>query len=75
MKDYSTISVPREVKAELDTMRKEREWGEFLLELGKESKRLKSLRAFSKLSDMVSDEELDRIRDSSENFREDFMLR
>jgi hypothetical protein len=75
MKDYSTISVPREVKAELDTMRKEREWGEFLLELAKESKRLRSLRAFAKLSEMVSDEELDRIRDSSEKFREDFMLR
>jgi hypothetical protein len=56
-------------------MRKEREWGEFLLELGKESKRLKSLSAFAKLSEMVSDEELDRIRDSSEKFREDFMLR
>ena len=75
MKDYSTISVPREVKAELDRMRRDREWGEFLLELGKESRRLKSMVAFSKLSAMVSEEELDRMRESSDRFREDFMLR
>ncbi len=75
MKDYVTISVPREVKADLEKMRKGREWGEFLLDLSNEAKRLKSMRAFGKLSALLSEEELGRIDESSKDLREGLKLR
>jgi predicted CopG family antitoxin len=75
LKDYATISVPREVKKDLEKMKEEKEWGEFLSELSKEAKRLRSLRALSQLSSRLTAEELDGIEESSKRFREGLVLR
>ena len=75
MKDYATISVPREVKEELNEMRRGREWGDFLLAMSRETKELKSRRALAKLTTVLSDEDLDAIEKSSSEFREGFSLR
>lgn len=75
MKDYATISVPRDVKKELESMKGRREWGEFLAELAHESKGLKAQRAFEELSAMLSEDELNRIEVSSKEFREGLKLR
>jgi predicted CopG family antitoxin len=75
LKDYATISVPREVKEELNEMRRGREWGDFLLAMSRETKELKSRRALAKLTTVLSDEDLDAIEKSSREFREGFSLR
>lgn len=75
MKDYATISVPREVKKELETMKKGREWGEFLAELAHQAKKLKGRRAFDELSALLSEDELNRIDRSTKEFREGLNLR
>ena len=75
MKDYATISVPREVKEELNEMRRGREWGDFLLAMSRETKELKSRRALARLATVLSDEDLDAIEKSSREFREGFSLR
>jgi predicted CopG family antitoxin len=75
LKDYATISVPREIKEELNEMRRGREWGDFLLAMSRETKELKSGRALAKLATVLSDEDLDAIEKSSREFREGFSLR
>jgi hypothetical protein len=48
--------------------------GEFLLDLCKEGKRLKSKRAFEELANLFTEEDLKAILDSSRDFRERFAL-
>jgi len=73
--DYATISVPTTVKRELEKMKKGKEWGEFLLDLATETKTLRGRKAFSQLSAMLSKEDLDRIQESSKDFRKSLALR
>ena len=72
---YATISVPTEVKARLEKAKGEREWGEFLLEMCTEGQRLKGKKAFEELRQLLSTEDLNAIRESSKEFRENFRLR
>ena len=75
MSKYATISVPVEVKKRLEEMKGDKEWGEFLLESCTESQRLKGKKAFEELRRLLTDEDLEAIRKSSKEFRENFKLR
>lgn len=75
MGEYKTISVPEKVKRRLEGAKGDKEWGEFLLGLYGEIKRLKGERAFETLSEELSEEELGDILESSKEFREKFELR
>jgi predicted CopG family antitoxin len=72
---YATISVPIEVKKQLEEMKGEKEWGEFLLETCTEGKRLKGKKAFEELRKLLTKEDLETIRESSKDFRENFKLK
>ena len=72
---YATISVPVEVKKVLEKVKGGDEWGEFLLKLYSEVKRLKSERAFKQLSNILTDEDLKTIVESTKELRERFALR
>ena len=56
-------------------MKGNKDWGEFLLETCSEGQRAKSRKALKKLRQLLSDEELEAIRQSSKEFRENFKLR
>ena len=75
MRRYSTISVPTEVKRVLEEAKGDEEWGEFLLELYIEVERLRRARAFERLAETITDEELKSIIESSKDFRKGFDLR
>ena len=75
LKGYATISVPSKVKQELEGMKKDKEWSEFLAELAHEVKILRSRKAFRELSELLSEEELDRIEECAGEFREGLKLR
>ena len=75
MSKYSTISVPDEVKKSLEEAKGEKEWGDFLLDLYNEADRAKRTRAFEKLVEKLTDEDLESIIESSEEFRESLRLR
>jgi len=72
---YATISVPAEIKKVLKEAKGENEWGEFLLNLYAEVKRLRSEEAFKKLARTLTDEDLRVIVESSREFRERFAFR
>jgi len=72
---YATISVPVEVKKRLEEMKGDKEWAEFLLDSCTESQRLKGKKAFEELRRLLTDEDLEAIRKSSKEFRENFKLR
>lgn len=75
MSEYKTISVPAEVKKRLKKAKGKKEWGDFLSDLYNEAKREKRKRAFGKLAGKISGEELDKVLESSEEFRRRFELR
>ena len=75
MSKYATISVPVEVKKRLEEMKGDKEWAEFLLDSCTESQRLKGKKAFEELRRLLTDEDLEAIRKSSKEFRENFKLR
>jgi predicted CopG family antitoxin len=72
---YSTISVPEDVKRQLEKAKGKRQWGEFLLALYEEAQRLRSERTFRKLSEILTEDDLRDICNSSREFRESFKLR
>jgi predicted CopG family antitoxin len=72
---YATISVPAEVKKVLEKVKGGDEWGEFLLKLYSEVKRLKSEKAFKQLTNILTDEDLKTLLESTKEFRERFALR
>lgn len=72
---YATISVPVEVKKVLEKIKGGDEWGEFLLKLYSEVKRLKSEKSFKQLANILTDEDLKTIVESTKEFRERFALR
>ncbi len=74
MSKYATISVPSDVKKRLEKAKGNKEWGDFLLELYTERKLLKSKKAFEEASNLLTEEELKAISESSEDFRENFAL-
>lgn len=75
MGKYATISVPIEVKKQLEKTKGGKDWGAFLLEICTEGQRLKGKKAFEELRQLLSKEDLKTIRESSKEFRENFSLR
>ncbi len=75
MSNYTTISVPDDVKKALEKAKGDREWGEFLLELYREADRARRVRAFEKLVEVLSPEEIEKVSESSRRFREGLRLR
>ena len=75
MSRYSTISVPEEVKKALEKAKGEKEWGAFLLDLYAEADMARRSRAFKKLVEKFSDEDLESIIESSEELRESLKFR
>jgi hypothetical protein len=69
MSNYSTISVPKRVKQVLEKDKGDRDWGEYLLSLYDEAKAEKSARAFKKLRELLSEDDLERILEESRLFR------
>jgi len=67
---YATISVPSDIKKVLEKAKGEDEWGKFLLNLYLEAKGLESRRAFEELANMLNEEDLKAILESSKEFRE-----
>jgi len=51
------------------------EWSAFLLELLKEADEARRIRAFNKLRALITEEEIESIKESSREFREGFRLR
>ncbi len=75
MSKYSTISVPEEVKAALEKRKGDKDWGQYLLELYEAAEEEKRRRALEKMRGMLTEEDYDNMRRSSEEFRERFKLR
>ncbi|MEM0094232.1 MAG: antitoxin VapB family protein [Thermofilum sp.] len=74
LRRYATISVPAEVKKVLEKAKGDMEWGEFLLKLYLEARRIKRENAFRELAELLSGEDLEAIAQSSEEFRKGFAL-
>ena len=75
MTKYATISVPIEVKKQLEKAKGSKEWGEFLLEMCSEAHQLKGKKAFEELRQLLTKEDIKAVRKSGEEFRENFKLR
>ena len=75
MGKYVTISVPADIKKVLEEAKGENEWGEFLLNLYAEVKRLRSEEAFKQLARTLTDKDLKAIIESSKEFRKRFAFR
>jgi predicted CopG family antitoxin len=73
--EYSTISIPKDVKKHLEKAKGNKEWGEFILDLYKDAQYQKSKKAFDELANMLKDEDLKTIARSSKEFRANFALR
>lgn len=75
MTKYATISVPADIKNLLEKAKGKEEWGEFILNLYTETRRLKSKKAFKELTEILTEEDLKTITESSKEFRERFAFR
>lgn len=69
MSNYSTISVPGDVKKTLEEAKGNKDWGSYLLELYAEADKARRSNAFNKLADILTDDDLRSIEDSSKEFR------
>lgn len=70
MSNYSTISVPGNVKKTLEEAKGDKDWGNYLLELYAEADKAKRANAFQKLASILTDDDLKSIEDSSKELRE-----
>jgi predicted CopG family antitoxin len=75
MSSYSTISIPKGVKQVLQKDKGDRDWGEYLLNLYEEAKTEKRARAFKKLRELLSEDDLKRILEESRLLRRSLALR
>ena len=70
MSNYSTISVPGDVKKTLEEAKGDKDWGSYLLELYAEADKAKRANAFQKLASILTEDDLKSIEDSSKELRE-----
>jgi hypothetical protein len=75
VKKYVTISVIKEVKDLLERDKGRRDWSSYLLELYRKVKEAEAESSFNELRKLLSREDLERILESSREFRERFKLR
>jgi hypothetical protein len=69
LSNYSTISVPGNVKKTLEEAKGDKDWGSYLLELYAEADKARRSNAFKKLTSILTDDDLRSIEDSSKEFR------
>jgi len=74
MRKYETISVLKHVKKILEKEKGDMDWSSFLLSLLEENKRLKRLVSFMRLVEIISKEDLEKIKRESEEFRRNFRI-
>ena len=74
MSNYSTISVPGEIKKALEQAKGDREWGRFLMDLYAEAEDARRSRAFEELAESLTEEDLEAIAESRGEFRERFRI-
>ena len=70
MSNYSTISVPSDIKKTLEEAKGDRDWGTYLLELYDEAAKARRSDAFNKLAGILTDDDLESIEDTTKEFRE-----
>ena len=70
MSNYSTISVPGDVKKTLEEAKGEKDWGSYLLELYAEADKARRNNAFQKLASILTEDDLESIEESSKELRE-----
>ncbi|MGC9010218.1 MAG: antitoxin VapB family protein [Sulfolobales archaeon] len=75
MRRYTTISVLKEVKDLLAKDKGDMDWSSFLLDLYREAKRGRAKESFNELRRLLSDEDLESVIKSSEEFRRRFRFR
>ena len=75
MSNYSTISVPGDIKKTLEEAKGDKDWGSYLLELYTEADKARRSNAFQKLANILTEDELKSIDDSSKEFREKLEIR
>jgi len=75
VKKYVTISVIKEVKDLLERDKGRRDWSSYLLELYRKVKEAEAESSFNELRKLLSREDLERILESSREFRERLKLR
>jgi len=75
MGKYSTISVPEEIKQTLEKYKGDREWGEYLMELYQKAEEERRRVAMENIRQILTEEDFENMKKSSEQFREDFKLR
>jgi hypothetical protein len=73
--EYSTISIPKDLKKRLEKTKGKKEWGEFITEIYNDAQYQKSKKAFDELADILTVEDLKIIDQSSKEFRENFTFR
>ena len=74
MGKYSTISIQEEIKQKLEQNKGNKEWGEYLMELYQKAEEEKRRNALEKIRDILSEEDYENMKKSSEKFREGFRL-
>ena len=72
---YATISVPTDIKKRLEKAKGKKEWGEFIISLYTETQKLRSEKAFTELTEILTQEDLKAITESSKEFKENFAFR
>ncbi len=72
---YATISVPIDIKNRLEKAKGKKEWGEFIISLYTETQKLRSEKAFTELTEILTQEDLKAITESSKEFKENFAFR
>ena len=72
MGEYETISVKKGTKTAIENEKGDREWDEYILYLYNEAKEAKRLKAAQRLRELLTDSDLDKMRESSKEFRERF---
>jgi len=75
MGKYSTISVPEDVKAILEKRKGDKEWGEYLIEIYEAAEEERRRAAFEKTRELLTDDDYENMRRSSEELRERLRLR
>jgi hypothetical protein len=72
---YATISVPIDIKNRLEKAKGKKEWGEFIISLYTETQKLRSEKAFTELTEILTQEDLKAMTESSKEFKESFAFR
>ncbi len=75
MGEYETISVKKGTKAAIGDEKGDREWDEYIVYLYNEAKEAKRMKAAQRLRELLTDNDLEKMREASKKFRENFELK